>query len=280
MVPTSSPRFSLDILLLIFAELNVRTLILLRQVCRQVHQGATLALSAKYNDRIRPFSSRPDEFRKTLDTTNTVISGSFVVEFLVNDPFPKINNLNLCTTEPNVEGLLSFLNGIGFEQDAGTDGSNEGGSPASSSAAVATSPGKGFEFYEDLEDDDGEYDVYGVRTEISAEQLSMDKPEDLGWLRSYKEDIHLIRDEVSIDINIASSLVNLLPIRMTWSTVLFNFMTGSGFCSAYPQSTFERRGIITRQGDLSNCAATLARMYRPTSAKFRFRLATYAAEAP
>ncbi len=76
---------------------------------------ALKVLDLLYNNLLRRFVEDPPEFRRYLDGSNSVISGSFAVQFVDKDGGRQANDLDVYVGLNNVDGMIAFFARNGYE---------------------------------------------------------------------------------------------------------------------------------------------------------------------
>ncbi|KAJ3474767.1 hypothetical protein NLI96_g12267 [Meripilus lineatus] len=170
---------------------------------------ARIILNLRYNRMLERFYPRAHVLRDKLDATSSVISGSFVLEYVLYHQTWRCNDLDIYTHKDKGDEWEEFFKNVGYVRKRKEESEEDG------------------------EDEDGGGEPYFVPTVKEIRTFVRTKA---GGRVS------------TIDIICAETKNVLRPIGCFWNSLVQNFSTGHTFTFAYPRNTFSGRGHVTAHG--------------------------------
>ena len=191
---------------------SVPTLLMLGACSRSHYIRTRLHIHKRSRNVVRPFVRNPDHLFLLLKWTDSIISGSTALRFMI--PSTQIawvpHDLDIYVTRQALPIIMSFLRKEGFSE-LRTD---------TSSAASNVSD-----------------------TETDPDTNTTSESDYSNGTRSIALVVKMVKDHLTVDV-IQSMNTPISAVIRFHSTAVMNYITGQGFLSAYPTITDQNRSLI------------------------------------
>lgn len=201
-------RLNDDILHMILRCSDFEELVSAAQASKSLRAKTCNVLDVRLNHMLNRFFTDPKQLRVLLTETDSVISGSFALELIAARATWTCNDLDIYATSAGVDILSSFCEKQGYVTvRPATTANNE----AANDEPVT---------------DNDDY-ASTLATNLGISQI-----------------IKFSNGSRKIDLIISNTDCSIYPITYFWNTTLFNFISGSTICSAYPRHIFQHHGQL------------------------------------
>lgn len=177
---------------------------------------------------VRPYVSQPDRMFILLDWTASIISGSIALQFMLGTDMSWVpSDLDIYTPNERSRDILeTFLRLEGFSSPP----------PPCISADVSVD-GIDQEIDPDGEDGGDDDQVQGQTDPTGIHYAGQEA-------RSIVDVTRMSKGSLSVDLIVSAGRTALIPVLHFHSTVVMNYLSGSGFFSAYPVITDRGMSLI------------------------------------
>lgn len=193
-------------------------------VHRTVTQGHIIRRSRSV---VRPYVSQPDRLFILLDWTESIISGSIALKFMLGTGMSWVpSDLDIYTpNERSRDVMRSFLRLEGFSLPAPPGIAADPIGPLGQDADSQGDDGNG--------DDDEEVQTDPAGIHYGGQEI-----------KGIADVTRMSKGSLSVDLILSAGPTALLPVLHFHSTVVMNYLSGRGFFSAYPVITDRSMSLI------------------------------------
>ncbi|KAJ3559056.1 hypothetical protein NM688_g574 [Phlebia brevispora] len=217
--------------LFIVSETSLQSLSIadLEHVFKQSSFGrymVTNEIASRHHRMLTTYFADTNAFMATLRSLGAVISGSFALDYILGKEHTLQSDLDIYVPFTNFEAMKTYLKEV--------EGYNEDAHLARRRAEIAR--------------------ALAERREAAIERMIDNSPEyvSVPLETGIVQVAALNKGNCKVDIIQNQSASSLYAITRFWSTLQMNYICASGYCCAYPQTTFRLEGVVSPHVMLNN----------------------------